>query len=362
MATNYKKILALLMAFALVFALAACGGKDKGGDETAFAPAEDVSDTYEAESNGSGLSEALEWWNGDFYGYWTVTAGYGALEYLEDGVWDCYAVIEIEPDGAGIVYIWDDEDEMGTVEIKIDESGGIAPMGSATSEGGVFFDMPVKHADWVMMPTYEGYEDYYGDAWPGDYMEFDAYYEDEAGNSVSYRIVLRPWGILWEDIPDGDRPPYYETWYKNAGYYEYATLLEALEHTNSITDGIPSYIHSAFSGGAPSGGRGEQADSGADNGQGASGGGAVVLNLTNAELGAIWNKFQEEVWEKEATWQNIKYEDVVKLLGAEGEKTEDRDGFVEYRWYASDDGSLSIRWNSENGEWLNSALNQYGRP
>ena len=357
-----KKIVLLVLALALCFAVAACGSKDAEDDEGGGPLLGDSVDT----DTGGGLSEALAWWNSNFYGYWTVTSVYGALESLEDGIWDCYAVIDVQPDGSGTVYIWDDDDEMGTVEIQIDELGGIASMGSATSEGGVLFGMPVKHADWVMMPTYDGYEDYWGDIWPGDYMEIDAYCDMEDGDSISYKIVLRPWGILWEDVPEDNRPPYYENWYKNAGFYEYATILDALEATNSATnEGTSSFIHSALTGGTPAGSSSNNApsDSGASEPiGGTSGGAAVILDLTNAELNAKWDTFTDEVYAKDSKLSGITYESVVKLLGVEGEKTEDRDGFVEYRWYASDEGSLSIRWNTESGEWINSAMNQYGRP
>ena len=318
-----------------------------------------------AEDSGSGLDKALSWWNGDFYGYWETTDGW--FTDRQDGAWDCYAVIDMGPDGSGTVYFWDDKYELGTVEIQVEESGGVAYMGSATSEGGTLFGEPVEHADWVMMPTYEGYEDYYGNTYHDDYMEIEAYIWPDGKDSMNYRIVLRPWGMLWDDIDEDNRPPYYGSWYKDAGYYEYGTILEALEVTNSATDGTPSLIHSALGGGgAAAGGSGdmgadEPADSGAPSGGGGSGG-AVILDLTNSELAAVWKKFQDDEFAAEATWSKITYERVVKLLGTEGELTRDEETFIEYRWYASDDGSLSVRWDRASGDWINSALNEFGRP
>ncbi|MCL1895836.1 MAG: hypothetical protein FWG03_04745 [Clostridiales bacterium] len=330
----------------------------------------DAGDT--AGGDGSGLNKVLSWWNGDFYGYWETTDGW--FTDRQEGRWDCYAVIDMGEDGSGTVYFWDDKYELGTVEIQVEESGGVAYMGSATSEGGILFDEPVAHADWVMMPTYEGFEDYYGNTYHDDYMEIEAYIWPDGKDSMNYKIVLRPWGVLWEDLDEDQWPPFYEMWYKNAGYYEYATMLEALEVTNSVTDGTPSYIHSALPGGGTGAAAGGSADMGADepadSGEGGSGapsggggaGGAVVLDLTNSELEAIWNQFQAEVFEAESTWSKITYEQVVKLLGTEGELTRDEDTFYEYRWYASDDGSLSVRWDRASGDWINSAMNQHGRP
>ena len=210
------------------------------------------SGTGSSGAGSSGLSDALAWWDGEWYGYWTVTSAYGDYESWEDGVWDCYAVIKVNPDGTAVMYVWDDDIDMAVAEIFIEEMGGVGFMGSATSEGGEAFEVSLRHADWVIMPAEKGYKDYWGNEAYGDYMEFNGYSED-GRDSLSYEIVLRPWGMLWNDIPKNERPPDYESWYAGDDYYKYSSLLDALADTT--VGGEPANIHSALAGGSSSGGR-----------------------------------------------------------------------------------------------------------
>jgi hypothetical protein len=230
-----------------------------------------------APSTGTGvdaLSEAQSWWDGEWYGYWTVTSSSGNLANLKGDVWDCYAVINVKSDGTGMMYIWDDEIDMASVEISIEEQGGVGPMGSATSEGGEAFDTLLKHADWLIVPTYEGYEDYWKNKWYDDYMEFEGTCDTNEG-SMDYTIVLRPWGKLWDDIPTDNRPPYYDDWYLHNDFYKLSSVLEALADTNF--NGDTAHIHSALGGGAAGGSLGS--------GGGAAGGAAGAADGASAGAG-----------------------------------------------------------------------------
>ena len=174
--------------------------------------------------------EHLEWWEGDWYGYWLVDSTGDYYDSLLDGKWDCYAVISADYDGTATVYLWDDEEELGTVEIQISiEGGGI--MGGATSEGGELFGYSVEHADWVLYPDIEDYD---------NMIVIQEMFEDVDGDWFTYEIYLRPWGMLWDDVPEDDRPQDYDGWYIGGDYYR-DNMLDALAGTT--VGGEPVFIH-----------------------------------------------------------------------------------------------------------------------
>jgi len=206
------------------------------------------------------LSEALAWWDGEWYGYWTAESASGKYADAKGGARDCYAVIDVDSDGAAVMYLWDDKTEIGTVEIAIEELGGVAPMGSAVSTGGEAFGVPLERADWILMPTYAGYEDYWGNSWYDDYMEFEGLYDTDEGY-MRYTIVLRPWGILWDDIPEGKRTPDYDSWYVGENAYA-KTMYDALYQP---IDGVfihPRLLDGATAGGSAGGGTASGGDTG----------------------------------------------------------------------------------------------------
>ena len=87
-----------------------------------------------------------------------------------------------------------------------------------------------------------------------------------------------------------------------------------------------------------------------------------MLELTNDALTAVWKEFQDAEFDRESTWSKITAERVAELLGAAGELYETGDTYLRYRRYASDDGSLTVTFEKETGNFLNSSLNAYGRP
>ncbi|HZJ83595.1 MAG TPA: hypothetical protein VFD57_07280 [Clostridia bacterium] len=155
-----------------------------------------------------GLSKVQQWWDGDWYGYWethSVTDDYRDME--EDERWECYAEIQMNPDDTGTIYLWEKLGDIAMVDIRVSKEGGSGDMGAAVSESGHHWnDVQIGHADWIIDPSLYGYE---------NYMVIDGRYEDEEnpGEGFSYVMYLRPWGQLWDDIPEDDRPPDYEDWY-----------------------------------------------------------------------------------------------------------------------------------------------------
>lgn len=152
-----------------------------------------------------GLSKVQQWWDGDWYGYWETHSVSDDYRDMEDGPWECYAEIKINPDDTGTIYLWERSGDIARVNITISEDGGSGDMGAAFSESGHHWnDVEVGHADWIIDPSLYGYD---------NYMVIDGRYEDEDGEGFNYLMYLRPWGQLWDDIPKDERPPDYAGWY-----------------------------------------------------------------------------------------------------------------------------------------------------
>jgi len=180
------------------------------------------------------LPEALQWWEGDWYGYWYVDMASGEYADWEGEFWDCYAVIDVDLEGAAMA-IWNDEDAMGLLGLQIDPDGGVGYMGGATSEDGNFLGVDLHHADWIIRPGADGYDEH---SIVIDAMLTDA---DNSDNYISYQLFLRPWGMLWDDIPEDSQPWDYADWYIGQGRYQ-EDMLEAMRDT-ALDDGTPMYIH-----------------------------------------------------------------------------------------------------------------------
>ena len=151
----------------------------------------------------------LDWWNGDWYGWWIVTGGDGDYEDWNNKWWDCCANIRIGAGYTGNVIIWDEDlpkdDALSEATVSLN-SAGTGEFGTLTSESGYFIDAELAHADWIVDPGIMDYD---------ELIKIDGWYEDADG-SFHYSIYLRPWGTLWDDVaaddPD-DLPYYYESWY-----------------------------------------------------------------------------------------------------------------------------------------------------
>ena len=51
----------------------------------------------------------LDWWNGDWYGWWKMTGCSGYYEDMEGGWWDICGNIDIGADKTGVVRLWDED-------------------------------------------------------------------------------------------------------------------------------------------------------------------------------------------------------------------------------------------------------------
>ena len=167
------------------------------------------------------LPENLAWWDGDWYGYWTVVSADDPYSGFIGQVWDCYAIIDVNHDATAIITLFDDDISMGEIYVDLIDGHEGDIMGIATSTGGEMFGMPVKEEEIRINPEHRGHE---------DMIMIDQWHEDEDGDEFRYVIYLRKWGLDWDDYPEDERPPYYEDWYLGV---KHMTMDEAIASINT---------------------------------------------------------------------------------------------------------------------------------
>ena len=96
--------------------------------------------TLSRETAGTGGEVSLlDWWNGDWYGWWMMTGCYGYYEDMESQWWDICGTIDIGEDYMGTVTLWDTDytksEPMVSASVSLSESG-TGDYGTMTSEGG----------------------------------------------------------------------------------------------------------------------------------------------------------------------------------------------------------------------------------
>lgn len=163
----------------------------------------------------------IDWWQGDWYGWWIMNNNTGEYSDLEDSCWDTCAVINLDNNGEGTIELWDTDSEPGSyfaiVDVKLTESS--SDIGCLLSTEGQMYSERIRRGEWIIDPA-ESYVSVYGNmiAIEGFYCD-----SDNAANSFEYMIFLRPWGTDWEDVRnDTDNtdmpytdmmPVYYDDWY-----------------------------------------------------------------------------------------------------------------------------------------------------
>ena len=102
-------------------------------------------------------STLLDWWNGDWYGWWIMTgcAGYSKTWKASGGT--SAGTIDIGEDYMGTVALWDEGlhgiGAMVSAAVSLSESG-TGEYGAMMSEGGFFTDIELEHADWIVDPAW----------------------------------------------------------------------------------------------------------------------------------------------------------------------------------------------------------------
>ena len=180
--------------------------KETPGDSTGTSVVGGKGATAEGSSTVGSGETLLDWWNGDWYGWWMMTGCSGYYEDMEGDWWDICGTIDIGDDNIGTVVLWDEDytkdDPMVSASVSLSEAG-TGEYGTMMSEGGWFTDIDLGHADWIVDPGLLDYE---------DMTHIDGYYENR-DDAFFYDIYLRPWGTYWDDMDAEDQPYYYDDWY-----------------------------------------------------------------------------------------------------------------------------------------------------
>ena len=90
----------------------------------------------EAAATGDAL---LDWWNGDWYGWWKMTGCSGYYEDMEGDWWDICGNIDIGADKTGVVRLWDEDYSRDSLMAKVNvtlSTAGTGEHGTMTSEDG----------------------------------------------------------------------------------------------------------------------------------------------------------------------------------------------------------------------------------
>lgn len=285
----------------------------------------------------------LDWWNGDWYGWWIITGADGGYESSNNNWCDCCANISIGADYTGNVIIWDEDlpkDNAVSMAFVTLNAAGTGEFGTLTSESGYFIDGELAHADWIVDPGLMDYD---------NLICIDGWYEDESG-SFHYSIYLRPWGTLWDDVaaddPD-DLPYYYESWYLplvNAGKAMPDTLGSADSSSTGEQDSGQNTA-GPVDGGA--GGATTDDDYGKSN--------ANATGIAKLEdMQALYKTCSES---RNSADHQFNYEDAKEALGCDGVVWKKGTSWDEtkhtYRW-ETEDGSdyINISFQLEDGdEW-----------
>ena len=281
-------------------------------------------------------NELLDWWNGEWYGWWKMSGCYGYYESMEGKWWDVCGVIDIGTDYTGTITLWDEDytrsEPMASAQVSLSEAG-TGEHGTVMSEGGWFTNVALEHADWIVDPGLLDYDDL---IWiDGDYENGD--------DAFHYDIYLRPWGLYWEDMDESGYPYRYTDWY-----------LPLIDAGKSMPDAIGEDPSNDFNphDSAPL----TQTDAAASGGDG-------IVTEEQVQKGYVWmNEVNNNIFD--AT-----YDDIVAYFGVEGQfvKEEYSDhmkaNYRYYKWISEDDDSHFIYVNfkeNESGVYTVSAYNTSG--
>lgn len=151
-------------------------------------------------------SSILDWWNGDWYGWWIMNECTGVYEPANNYWWDCLCTIDVGSDCVGSLIITDADftadDPVCDATISIIDNGA-GEYGTLNSELGWFMDATLNTGDWVVDPALEQYD---------NLIHLSGWYYSDDGD-YHYDVYLRPWGVIWDDVSEDSLPELYYTWY-----------------------------------------------------------------------------------------------------------------------------------------------------
>ncbi|GEM_PF-5040238 len=262
----------------------------------------------------------LAWWNGNWYGC------KGKFADLEGEYWDCEARIEISSDYTGTMEMWDDDmprttGGIGSVHVSLSDNG-VGEHSTLMSEGGWFMEKNLAHADWIIDPALSGFE---------NMLVITGDYDDDNGNVYYYKLMLRPWGQIWDDVAEESRQWSYEEWY-----------LPLIDAGKAMPDNIGADVVTQ---GTDTTGNSTEPEPQPDGRSTADAAGQVSRQVMDTAIVSLKGDF---------IWDDVKYSDIRELLGTDGVpyKVNDawRDDFHTYEWSAPENITLLVSFNVKNGE------------
>ncbi|MEI3240029.1 MAG: DUF5067 domain-containing protein [Lachnospiraceae bacterium] len=294
-------------------------------------PTEDAGLTTSAASDDA----LLDWWNGEWYGWWMMTGCTGSYESMEGQWWDICGIIDIGADYTGTVTLWDEDykkdNPMVSATVSLN-TAGTGENGTMTSEGGWFTDVALEHADWIVDP---------GLVERDNMIYIDGWYEN-GDNGYYYEIYLRPWGLRWDDAGEDYLPYLYDNWYLpliDAG----KSMPDSIEMDDSAGSSNTDAAITTSSANVP--------------------GGDGIVTEEQVQMGYVWmNKVNNNIFD-------TTYEEVASYFGVEGEfvKEEYSDhmkaNYRYYKWVSSENSShfLYVNFKEETpGVYKVSAFNTSG--
>ena len=257
-------------------------------DTTGGEPPVDSALTSDPSETGDAL---LDWWNGEWYGWWKMSGCYGDYESMEGNWWDVCGDIDIGTDYTGTITLWDEDytrsEPMASVQVSLSEAG-TGEHGTVMSEGGWFTNVALEHADWIVDPGLLDYDDM---IWiSGDYEDGD--------DEFHYDIYLRPWGLYWEDMEEDAYPYRYTDWY-----------LPLIDAGKSMPDTIGGEASANGSTGTETDGGNTGTPATNTNAPGGDG----IVTEEQVQKGYVWmNEVNNNIFD--AT-----YDDIVAYFGVEGQ-------------------------------------------
>ena len=313
--------------------------REEASDQGGETDATDAVDATEAAGTGD---ELLDWWNGEWYGWWTMNGCTGYYEGMEGQWWDVCGVIDIASDYTGTVTLWDVDytksAPMAEASVSLNASG-TGEHGTLYSESGRFTDVEMAPADWIVDPGLMSYTNMNYDG----FLCIDGTYEN-GENGYSYEIYLRPWGMKWDDVETESRPYYYDSWY--LPLIEAGAFMPDSIDTSAVSDSTESEET-------------QGSDSAATNAPGGDG----IVTEEQVQKGYVWmSDVAENIFD-------VTYEELAAYFGVDGAfDKEEYSEYMEknyryYKWISSEDDTHYIYVNfaeDESGVYKVSSFNTSG--
>ena len=155
-----------------------------------------------------------DYWEGDWYGFWLISKNNRTGTYAQwtENWWDCCVRITFAQDGTAHLVVSDEDsgEFSWLLETDVVFTSGTTPAGTLVTSNGRFWNQDLTNGGWVCDPAQQA------DVAAYEHMvEIEGHYADEEGE-FTYFLVLRPWGMKWDDVPEEGypgRPYYYASWY-----------------------------------------------------------------------------------------------------------------------------------------------------